>query len=109
VFLIGEAARRHDRRLERYFRHRAAIAGAAAGALSLAALVALRGWGVAQYPTLLPGTGLTLSNGSAPHATLVAVIAVFILAVVLVVPGFLLLFWLHGRQLLESDAPPTMP
>jgi cytochrome d ubiquinol oxidase subunit II len=162
VFLIGEAASRQDRRLERYFRHRAAISGVAAGALSLAALVALRnsdatlyhrltgralplvvlagvcgfgvlvlvaagrarwlrvlsaagvaavvwGWGVAQYPTLLPGTGLTLSNGSAPHATLVAVIAVFIAAVVLVVPGFLLLFWLHGRQLLESDAPPTMP
>ncbi len=162
VFLIGEAARRDDRRLVRYFTHRAALAGAAAGALSLAALVALRhsdpmlyhrltgralplvllaaacglaafalllagrsrwlrvlsvtgvaavvwGWGVAQYPTLLPGTRLTLSGGSAPHATLVVLIAVFILAVVLVIPGFLLLFSLHGRQLLESDAPPTTP
>jgi cytochrome d ubiquinol oxidase subunit II len=162
VFLIGEAASRQDRPLERYFRQRAAIAGLAAGALSLATLVALHdadialyhrltgralplvvlagacgvaviallvagrtrglrmlsatgvaaviwGWGVAQYPTLLPGTGLTLSGGSAPHATLVAVIAVSIVAVVLVVPGFLLLFWLHDRQLLESDAPPTMP
>jgi cytochrome d ubiquinol oxidase subunit II len=162
VFLIGEAARRQDRLLERYFRYRAAIAGVTAGALSLATLIALRnsdamlyhrltgralplvvlaaacgvatlallvagrsrwlrvlsptgvaavvwGWGVAQYPTLLPGTGLTLSGGSAPHATLVGVIAVSIVAVVLVVPGFLLLFWLHGRQSLESEAPPTMP
>ena len=67
------------------------------------------GWGVAQYPTLLPRTGLTLSDGSAPHATLVTVFAVFVLAVVLVIPSFLLLFWLHGRQLLESDEPPTMP
>jgi cytochrome bd ubiquinol oxidase subunit II len=160
VFLIGEAANRTDRRLERYFRHRAAIAGTVAGALSLATLLELRssdallyhrltgralplvvlavvcgvavsalllagrsrglrvlsiggvaavvwGWGVAQYPTLLPRTGLTLSDGSAPHATLVTVFAVFVLAVVLVIPGFLLLFWLHGRQLLESDAPPT--
>jgi cytochrome bd ubiquinol oxidase subunit II len=162
VFLIGEATTRRDRRLARYFRRRAAIAGIAAGALSLADLIVLRssdsmlydrltqralplivvagacgvvvvailvagrarglrvlsatgvaavvwGWGVAQYPTLLPGTGLTLSDGSAPHATLVAVVAVTILAVALVVPGFLLLFFLHGRRLLESDATPTAP
>jgi len=161
VFLISEAANREDRRLERYFRHRAVIAGTVAGALSLATLFELRssdallyhrltgralplvvlagacgvavivlvlagrsrglrvlsgagaaaviwGWGVAQYPTLLPGTGLTLSDGSAPHATFVTLAAVFILALVLVVPGFLLLFWLQGRQLLESDDPPTM-
>jgi cytochrome d ubiquinol oxidase subunit II len=75
----------------------------ALAALGVAAVV--WGWGVAQYPTLLPGTGLTLFNGSAPHATLVAVIGVFVAAVLLVGPGFLLLFWLHGRQLLESDAP----
>jgi cytochrome d ubiquinol oxidase subunit II len=65
------------------------------------------GWGVAQYPTLLPSTGLTLANGSAPNATLVAVIVVFAAALLLVGPGFLLLFWLHGRQLLESDVNPT--
>ena len=61
------------------------------------------GWGVAQYPTLLPGTGLTLWSGAAPHATLLALIVVFVAAVLLVGPGFLLLFWLHGRQMLESD------
>ncbi len=72
-------------------------------ALGVAAVV--WGWGIAQYPTLLPGTGLTLFNGSAPHATLVALIVVSVAAVVLVVPGFLLLFWLHGRQMLQSDAP----
>jgi cytochrome d ubiquinol oxidase subunit II len=162
VFLIGEAAGRQDHRLERYFRRRAAIAGAAAGALSLAVLAELRssdamlyhrltgralalviiaaacgvaviallatgrsrglrllsaggvaavvwGWGVAQYPILLPRTGLTLSAGAAPHATLVAIASVSVLAVILVVPAFLLLFWMHGRQLLESDAPPTTP
>ena len=162
VFLIGEARSRDDGQLERYFRARAAIAAATAGALSIATLIVLHssdrmlyhrltgralplvvaaaacgtvvlgllvagrprllrplaavgvaavvwGWGVAQYPTLLPGTGLTLTNGSAPHATLVTVIVIFGLAVVLVVPGFLLLFSLHGRQLLESDTPSTQP
>jgi cytochrome bd ubiquinol oxidase subunit II len=59
------------------------------------------GWGVGQYPTLLPGTGLTLRNGSAPQGTLVATIGVAVAALLLVVPGFLLLFWLHGRQMLS--------
>jgi cytochrome bd ubiquinol oxidase subunit II len=156
VFLIAEAKRRDDSRLAGYFRLRAAIAAAVAGALSLAALAELHhadrvlyhgltgralalvllaavcglavivllalgrsrglrplsavgvaavlwGWGVAQYPTLLPGTGLTLANGSAPHGTLVGVIAVFAGALLLVCPSFALLFWLHGRQLLASD------
>jgi len=159
VFLIGEASSRGDARHERYFRRRAAAAGAFTGALSLATLVELHhsdhalyhgltgralplvllagvaglavlallalgrarglralsalgvaaviwGWGVAQYPTLLPGTGLTLFNGAAPHATLVALVIVFAAAVLLVGPGFAMLFWLHGRRMLESGAEP---
>jgi cytochrome d ubiquinol oxidase subunit II len=158
IFLIGEAASRGDHRNKRYFRRRAALAGALAGALSLATLAELHhsnralydgltgralgllilgatcglavlvllalgrstglrplagigvaavvwGWGVGQYPTLLPGTGLTLSNGSAPHATLVMLVAVFAAAGLVVVPGFLLLFRLHGRQMLSSTPP----
>ena len=62
------------------------------------------GWGVAQYPTLLPGTGLTLSTGSAPHSVLVTVVVVFVVAALLVGPSFVLLFWLHGRQLLEGES-----
>jgi cytochrome d ubiquinol oxidase subunit II len=58
------------------------------------------GWGVAQYPVLLPGTGLTLANGAAPHSVLVTVVVVFVAAALLVAPSFLLLFSLHGRQLL---------
>jgi hypothetical protein len=60
---------------------------------------------VAQYLTPLPGTGLTLFNGSTPHAILVAVIVVLVVAVLLVGPGFLLLLLLRfqGRQLLESE------
>ena len=61
------------------------------------------GWGVAQYPVLLPGTGLTLTTASAPHSVLVTLVVVFVAAVVLVIPSFLLLFSLHGRQLLEEE------
>ena len=61
------------------------------------------GWGVAQYPALLPGTGLTLTSGAAPHSVLVTVVVIFVAAAVLVGPSFLLLFWLHGRQLLEGE------
>ena len=61
------------------------------------------GWGVAQYPVLLPGTGLTLATASAPHSVLVTLVVVFVAAVLLVVPSFLLLFSLHGRQLLEAE------
>jgi len=62
------------------------------------------GWGVAQYPALLPGTGLTLASGAAPHSILITVVVVFIAAAVLVGPSFLLLFSLHGRQLLEGES-----
>jgi cytochrome bd ubiquinol oxidase subunit II len=62
------------------------------------------GWGVAQYPALLPGTGLTLTSGAAPHSILVTVIVVFVAAALLVGPSFLLLFSLHGRQLLEGES-----
>ena len=61
------------------------------------------GWGVAQYPVLLPGTGLTLTTASAPHSVLVTLVVVFVAAVLLVVPSFLLLFSLHSHQLLEGE------
>jgi cytochrome d ubiquinol oxidase subunit II len=69
-------------------------------ALGVAAVV--WGWGVAQYPVLLPGTDLTLNDAGAPHGTLVATVAIAIAAAVLVVPSFALLFVLQGRRLLGS-------
>lgn len=65
-------------------------------ALGVAAVI--WGWGVAQYPAVLPGTSLTLANAGAPHTTLVALTVVFAAAVLLVVPSFGLLFALHGRH-----------
>jgi cytochrome bd ubiquinol oxidase subunit II len=72
---------------------------------ALGVVAVIWGWGVAQYPVLLPMTGVTLSNAGAPHATLVALVVVFIAAVVLIGPSFAFLFYLHGRQVLQPDQP----
>jgi len=64
------------------------------------------GWGLAQYPYLLPRS-LSLAAGSAPNASLVAEFVVAGLAVLLVAPGFALLYYLQQRRLLtaaETDA-----
>lgn len=73
-----------------------------AGAIAVVSVVA--GWGWAQYPWLLPGT-LTLTDGSASISALWALLAVVGLAVLLVVPSFVYLYWLqqHGR-LVETEA-----
>jgi cytochrome bd ubiquinol oxidase subunit II len=69
-------------------------------ALGVAAVV--WGWGVAQYPVLLPGTAVTLSNAGAPDDTLVALVILFIVAVALIGPSFVLLYILQGRRLLGA-------
>jgi cytochrome d ubiquinol oxidase subunit II len=156
VYLVGEAVRRGDARMQAYFTRRAQAAGIVTGALSLATLAELHGsdpalygrltgralplviaaglcglavlallaagrprgvrvlaaagvaaviwgWGVAQYPVLLPGTNVTLSNAGAPHSTLAAVVVVFAAAVLIVGPSFALLFSMQGRRLLRAD------
>jgi cytochrome d ubiquinol oxidase subunit II len=69
------------------------------------------GWGVAQYPTLLPGSDVTLSNAGAPDSTMAALIVVFIVAVALIGPSFVLLFRLQSRRMLQSEegnlSPPS--
>jgi cytochrome d ubiquinol oxidase subunit II len=81
-------------------------------ALGVAAVI--WGWGVAQYPVLLPGTTVTLSNAGAPAATLDALFVVFLVAIVLLGPSFILLYTLQSRRLLQTDdsalastSPPT--
>jgi cytochrome d ubiquinol oxidase subunit II len=68
-------------------------------AIAVAAVV--WGWGLAQYPYLLP-TSLSLAAGSAPTASLVAEFVVAGLAVLLVAPGFALLYFLQQRRLLTA-------
>jgi cytochrome d ubiquinol oxidase subunit II len=58
------------------------------------------GWGVAQYPYVFP-TSLTVSQAAAPDATLIAVVAVFVVAAVTILPAIGLLYVLDQKSLLE--------
>jgi cytochrome d ubiquinol oxidase subunit II len=69
-------------------------------AVAVAALVV--GWGVAQYPYVL-GTHSSIASVAAPHATLVALAVIFVVAIVLVVPSFLLLYILQQRARLSEE------
>ena len=75
----------------------------AARPLAVAAVVAvIWGWGVARYPYLLPQT-LTIDEGAGASETLTAVLVVFGMAVVIVLPALALLFTLDQRSLLEEE------
>jgi cytochrome bd ubiquinol oxidase subunit II len=72
--------------------------------LAVAAVVAvIWGWGVAQYPYLLPTT-LTIEEGAGASETLTAVLVLFGVAVVVVLPALAVLFTLDQRTLLEEEA-----
>jgi cytochrome bd ubiquinol oxidase subunit II len=72
--------------------------------LAVGAMVAvIWGWGAAQYPYLLPET-LTIEEGAGASATLTAVLVVFGIALVVVLPALALLFTLDQRSLLEEKA-----
>jgi cytochrome bd ubiquinol oxidase subunit II len=76
--------------------------------LAVGAVVSLIwGWGVAQYPYLLPET-LTIEEGASASETLTVVLVVFGIAVVLVLPSLGLLYTLSQRTVLE-EAPAPQP
>jgi cytochrome d ubiquinol oxidase subunit II len=60
------------------------------------------GWGVAQWPYLLP-TSLRIDQAAAPEATLNMVFIVFAAAALLVLPSLALLYWLSQRDMLEGE------
>jgi cytochrome d ubiquinol oxidase subunit II len=66
------------------------------------------GWAIAQHPYLLPKE-LTISAGAAPSTTLTALLVVFGVAVLLVIPAFALLFTLAQRSLVEETSGPSPP
>ncbi|MBK5220302.1 MAG: cytochrome d ubiquinol oxidase subunit II [Thermoleophilia bacterium] len=69
--------------------------------LAAGAVVAvIWGWGVAQFPYLLP-TSLRIDQAAAPGPTLDIVFIVFAIAAVLVLPSLALLYALSQRDLLE--------
>jgi cytochrome bd ubiquinol oxidase subunit II len=72
--------------------------------LAVGAVVAvIWGWAAAQYPYLLPET-LTIEEGAGASDTLIAVLILFGIAVVVVLPALALLFTLDQRSLLEEEA-----
>ncbi len=160
VFLIGDAGRRRDDEMQRYFARRALAAAALAGVAAVFGLVELHaetryvfdrlidqglplvilsalcglgvlaillamarrpgappwplrplaagaviaviwGWGVAQFPYLLP-TSLKISEAAAPTDTLTSVIIVFLFAGIIVLPALGLLYWLSQKELLSE-------
>jgi cytochrome bd ubiquinol oxidase subunit II len=81
------------------------VRGAARGArllamLAVASLVA--SWGAAQWPYLLPES-LKVADAAAPSGTLQAILVAVVLAAVIVLPGFVLLYLLHQRELLPEE------
>lgn len=81
--------------------HRNAHRGARFLAMGAVATI-VAGWGVAQYPYLLPTT-LTIDAAAAPDPTLITVFVVFLLAAVICLPSLGLLYVLDQKSLLESD------
>jgi cytochrome d ubiquinol oxidase subunit II len=79
-------------------------------ALAIGAVVAVVwGWGVAQYPDILPGS-LALADAAAPAGSLEALLGVFIVAALVIAPSLGLLYYLDQQSRLQShglgsDAP----
>jgi cytochrome d ubiquinol oxidase subunit II len=67
-----------------------------------AVIAVIWGWGVAQFPYLLP-TSLRIDQAAAPDATMTIVFIVFAIAAVVVLPSLGLLYTLAQRDLLESE------
>jgi cytochrome d ubiquinol oxidase subunit II len=71
--------------------------------LAVGAVVSvMAGWGVAQWDYILPES-LTVSEAAAPSGTLGALLVAAGLAVVIVVPGFILLYVLDQKGLLPAE------
>jgi cytochrome bd ubiquinol oxidase subunit II len=71
--------------------------------LAAAAVIAVVwGWGVAQFPYLLP-TSLRIDQAAAPDPTMTIIFIVFAAAAVLVLPSLGLLYTLAQRDMLEGE------
>ena len=60
------------------------------------------GWGVAQWPYMLPET-LKVSQAAAPSETLTTVLVVFVIAAIVILPSLGLLYVLDQRSVLEAE------
>jgi cytochrome d ubiquinol oxidase subunit II len=74
-------------------------------ALAVGAVVAvIWGWGIAQYPDILPGT-LSLADAAAPAGSLGPLLIVALVAAALIGPSLVLLYSLTQRNRLEEHTP----
>jgi cytochrome d ubiquinol oxidase subunit II len=74
-----------------------------ARALAIVAVASIvAGWGVAQWPYILP-TSLKVADAAAPTGTLTTLVIATVLLLVIVVPGFTLLYVLDQRSLLPDE------
>ena len=64
----------------------------------------LWGWAVGQFPWLLPDV-LTIADGAASPAVLVALLIAFVAAGLIAVPALIWLFMLTDRGVLDADQP----
>ena len=80
---------------------RASHRGARLAAIAAVASIVV-GWGVAQWEYILPET-LTVDQAAAPSGTIGAVIVAVVLAVLLIVPAFALLYRLDQKGLLPEE------
>ncbi|MEW2499881.1 MULTISPECIES: cytochrome d ubiquinol oxidase subunit II [unclassified Amycolatopsis] len=81
------------------------IRGAPRGARVLAVVAVaciILSWGIAQWPYLLPVT-TTVAAAAAPSGTLTALLVAVGLLVLIVLPGFVLLYVLDQRRLLPGE------
>jgi cytochrome d ubiquinol oxidase subunit II len=81
-------------------RRRAARGARLLAIIAVASIVV--GWGVAQWPYMLPES-LEVADAAAPSGTLSALLVATGLAVVIVLPGFVLLYSLDQKSLLPEE------
>ena len=63
------------------------------------------GWGVAQWPYLLP-TSMKVVDAAAPDPTLWMVVGVFVVAAVVILPSLGLLYYLDQKSLVDAEPEP---
>jgi cytochrome bd ubiquinol oxidase subunit II len=68
----------------------------------LAVATVVIGWGIAQWPYILPES-LKVSQAAAPDATLGAILFVFVLAAVLILPSLAWLYYLDQQSALADE------
>ena len=79
-------------------------ASSGARLLAIGAVVGIMvGWGVAQWPYILP-TSLEVTDAAAPTGTLATLVVATVLLAIVVVPGFVLLYSLDQKGLLPEES-----